>query len=490
MSFVSFSFVIFSPVVTTSYFLLPHRFRWVLLLAASCLFYMAFMPAYILVLFALIVVDYTAGFFLETAVGRARIRILLASITATVGVLIVFKYFNFLNANVASLATFFHWNYPVEMLALALPLGLSFHTFQSLSYVIEVYRGKYAVERHFGIYALYVMFYPQLVAGPIERPQHLLPQLHTEHSFDYTRVKLGLLRMAWGFFKKMVVADHLGLVVTQVYAQPALYGSVALIIATVFFTLQLYFDFSAYCDIALGAAQVMGFDLMENFNMPFAALSMAEFWRRWHISLSSWFRDYFYYPLVLSWKMNATRTGIYLATLITFLVTGFWHGANWTFGIFGALHGFYIVFGTITQKLRTRVSEIFGLSRMPSLHRALKVIVVFSLMAFSCIFFRAQSLSDAWYIVTHLANGLLHLPSPQTMTQSLFAIGISPKAFLLAIVLATFVFYCEYWGRATTMFKRLIEQPSYVRWSAYWLILFMIIAFSEPAASQFIYFQF
>ncbi len=338
MSFISYSFLVFFPVVTILYFWTPQRLRWALLLFASCIFYVAFIPAYIFVLFGLIAVDYTAGRLLGKATGAYRKCILLASVISTCAVLLVFKYFNFANENIAALSSFLHWNYSIAALSLALPLGLSFHTFQSLSYVIEVYRGKFKPERHFGIYALYVMFYPQLVAGPIERPQHLLPQFYENHVFDYERVKTGLIRMAWGFFKKMAIADNLAIIVNPIFANPSQYGSISLIIASICFTLQIYFDFSGYCDIALGAAQVMGFTLMENFNRPFAAKSIAEFWRRWHISLSSWFRDYFYYPLVLSQK-KVTPAKIYATTLFTFLVTGFWHGANWTFGIFGLLHG-------------------------------------------------------------------------------------------------------------------------------------------------------
>ncbi len=490
MSFISLDFLIFFPVVTIAYFLLPKNFRWMLLLAASILFYMAFIPKYVLVLFGLIIVDYTAGRLLENSEGYFRKIILFISIAMTVGMLVTFKYFNFFSINLDALASFLHWNYSIGLLSLALPLGLSFHTFQSLSYVIEVYRGKFKAERHFGIYALYVMFYPQLVAGPIERPQHLLPQLHAPHAFEYTRVKLGLMRMAWGFFKKMVIADRLAIVVNHVFADLHSNTGLPLLIACILFTLELYFDFSAYCDIALGAAQVMGFELAENFNRPFISLSMAEFWRRWHMSLSSWFRDYFYYPVILSQKKRITSARIYAAILLTFLVTGFWHGANWTFGVFGALHGFFIVFGDLTQKMRVRAAEMSGLLKHPRLHRAFQAIIIFSLMTFACIFFRAQSLTDGWYISTHLFNGILSNIEPKFLWHSLSNIGTSPKALVLGVALSIFVFWVEHWGRATDIYRKLAEQPTYVRWSTYWIILFMILAFSESSASQFIYFQF
>jgi alginate O-acetyltransferase complex protein AlgI len=475
MSFISYSFFFFFPTVTVLYFLLPHRWRWLLLLVASCIFYMAFVPAYILILFGLIIVDYTAGILLESVATEHRKYVLLTSILATCSVLFVFKYFNFFNANMASLAALLHWSYPIATLSLLLPLGLSFHTFQSLSYVIEVYRGKYKAERHLGIYALYVMFFPQLVAGPIERPQQLLPQFYEEHVFEYERVKSGLIRMAWGIFKKSVIADHLARIVDPVFADPSHFSGPVLIIASLCFTLELYMDFSAYCDIALGAAQVLGFNLMENFNRPFAAKNMADFWRRWHISLSSWFRDYFYYPLLLGGK-KITRTRIYLVTLFTFLVTGFWHGANWTFGVFGALHGFYIVFGTATQNLREKLARVSGWSRFPLLQRILQPITIFVLMTLACVFFRSASVGEAWYIITHIASKGASLP-------------VDLHTFGIPIIFSGLVFVCEYIGRNDGMFVVLGRQSAPVRWACYFVVAYFVIALSTTY-QQFIYFQF
>ena len=487
MSFISLSFVVFFPIVTIGYFLIPQRFRWMWLLLGSCIFYMAFIPAYILVLFGLIIVDYTAGRLLEHAQGRHRKYILLVSILSTCMVLFIFKYFNFVTVNVAALAAFLDWKYPIGALSLALPLGLSFHTFQSLSYVIEVYRGKYKAEHHFGIYALYVMFYPQLVAGPIERPAQLLPQFYEYHVFDYDRVKTGLIRMTWGFFKKMAVADNLALIVDPVYANPTHYAAPALLLASVSFTLQLYFDFSAYCDIALGAAQVMGFTLVENFNRPFASKSMAEWWRRWHISLSSWFRDYFYYPLVLSQK-KVTPVKIYAAVLLTFLVTGFWHGANWTFGIFGLLNGFYIVFGGMTEKARQKLYGALGLLQAPVLYRTLQALTVFILFTITCIFFRAVSVTDAWYVLAHIAMGGSHLFDPSGFAQALSI--ATARIVLISAILSALILWWEYIGRDDGMFAVLARQRLVVRWGFYIGIIYLIIVLNINAGSQFIYFQF
>ena len=297
MSFSSIHFLLFFPIVTALYFATPYRFRWLLLLFASCYFYMAFVPVYILILGFTIVVDYFAGILIENAQGRRRKWLLIVSLVSNIGVLFIFKYFNFFNTNLKALAEAIHWNYSLESLSIALPIGLSFHTFQAMSYTIEVYRGNQKAERRFGIYALYVMFYPQLVAGPIERPQNLLPQFYEKHDFDYQRVTDGLKLMAWGFFKKIVIADRLAVAVNLVYNAPYKYTGLPLIIATYFFAFQIYCDFSGYTDIARGAARVMGFRLMKNFNRPYFATSVADFWTRWHISLSTWFKDYLFTPL-------------------------------------------------------------------------------------------------------------------------------------------------------------------------------------------------
>jgi len=331
------------------------------------------------------------------------------------------------------------------------------------------------------------MFYPQLVAGPIERPQHLLHQFYETHAFEYERIKMGLLRMAWGFFKKMVVADRLALVVNTIFLHPTQYKGLTLIVASVFFTLELYFDFSAYCDIALGAARVMGFTLVENFNRPFTARSIAEFWRKWHISLSSWFRDYFFYPLTMS-RREITRAGIYASLLLTFVVTGFWHGANWTYGIFGLLHGSYIVLGEATKKSRDAFLSTIGLTRVPRLHAVLQMTIVFLLMTLSCIFFRASSATDAFYIVENLFSGTGRIFSAAYFHDFLANIGISSKAFLFTCILTVIVFTAE--NSALPPWIRIASLPSYIRWPIYWVMIFAIIVLNESGSSQFIYFQF
>ena len=373
-----------------------------LLLAASCYFYMAFIPKYILILAITITVDYFAGLGLEKFEGRTKRWVLMASILTNIGMLAFFKYFNFAIENLALLAKFIGWNYPISSLAIILPIGLSFHTFQSLSYTIEVYRGNQNAERHFGYLALYVMYYPQLVAGPIERPQNILHQLHTEQRFEYRRVTDGLKWMAWGMFKKVVVADRMVLFVNPVYNDPTSHNGPALVFATLAFAIQIYCDFSGYSDIALGSAQVMGVKLMKNFDHPYFARSISEFWRRWHISLSTWFRDYVYIPLGGN-RVAKPRWAFNL--FLTFLISGLWHGADWTYIIWGTLHGLYFIFSAVTEPIWIRLSALARLDRSPRLKVAISTLTTFSLVTFAWIFFRAASLTDALYIVRHLVKG-------------------------------------------------------------------------------------
>ncbi|CAG0995567.1 Peptidoglycan O-acetyltransferase [Anaerolineae bacterium] len=479
MLFNSFQFFLFFPLVTIAYFTLPHRYRWMLLLAASCCFYMAFIPVYILILFFTITVDYVAGIAIEDAQGTRRKTFLIASIAANVGVLAFFKYFNFLNANLAGLAAVLHWNYPMAMLDILLPIGLSFHTFQSLAYTIEVYRGKFKAERHLGIFALYVMFYPQLVAGPIERPQNLLPQFHTQHTFEYRRVTDGLKLMAWGFFKKLVIADRLAILVNQVYAHPGDYQGLALIVATIAFAFQIYCDFSGYSDIAIGAAQVMGIRLMKNFDRAYFSQSISEFWRRWHISLSTWFRDYLYIPLGGN-RAGAARWQLNL--FVTFLVSGLWHGANWTFVAWGALHGFYFLLAIWAAPVRDRFVRTIGLTRVPWLHQLVQMTVTFALVAFAWIFFRAETIADALYIATHLLSGL----SPT----GLFDLGLSRLEFGIAVAALVVLFGVEFLQRHGSLRERLARQPVWVRWAAYYALVMSILLLGNFTQQTFIYFQF
>ena len=362
---------------------------------------MAFVPAYILILAFTIGVDYCAGILIENSEGKKRKRWLVASIIANVGVLAFFKYWNFLNGNMAELFQHLGFHYPVPDLGILLPIGLSFHTFQSLSYTIEVYRKNQKAERHLGYFALYVMYFPQLVAGPIERPGALLPQLHAKHEFSYDNLVHGLTQMALGFFKKVVVADRLSAYVTEVYDNVNAVSSYAVMFAAFCFAIQIYCDFSGYSDIAIGSARVLGVKLMVNFNRPYLAHSIGEFWRRWHISLSSWLRDYVYLPLggnrVVKWRW-------YYNLIFTFTLSGIWHGAAWHYILFGTLHGLYIVWADILKRPVNAGARALGLYSVPRTNHMLNVLLTFVLWILSLVLFRAMSMHHAGMIFERMLD--------------------------------------------------------------------------------------
>ena len=478
MLFNSIQFAIFFAIVTGLYFALPHRFRWSLLLLASCLFYMAFIPAYIAILLVTILIDYFAALFIEKARAARKLLLLTVSVISTCLVLFAFKYFAFFAQNLEALAHCIGWNYRIETLNLILPIGLSFHTFQSLSYVVEVYRGRQKAERHFGIYALYVMFYPQLVAGPIERPQNLLHQFREVHTFDYNRLTSGLRLMAWGLFKKAVIADRLAMYVNGVYGNPREYSGWALVSATIAFAYQIYCDFSGYSDIAIGSARVMGFKLMTNFDCPYHSESIAEFWKRWHISLSTWFRDYLYIPMG---GRHVSTSRWYANLLVTFLVSGLWHGANWTFVLWGLLNGFYLVCGIITHPWRETAYRRMGLDVQARGVRVWRVVFTFFLTCCAWVLFRANSVSDAWYILTWFLR-------PDVGT-SLRVDSFWRQDLMVALLAIGFLEMVQIYRRWEPRLD-FSSLPLVWRWSFHYAFLLVIILFGVYRQSQFIYFQF
>jgi D-alanyl-lipoteichoic acid acyltransferase DltB (MBOAT superfamily) len=454
--------------------------RWLHLLIASCIFYCAFIPVYIFILFFTIVIDYFAGILIENAAGRRRKGWLVLSLISNIGVLAVFKYYNFFIENVNGLLHTAHLAAgSLPLMNILLPIGLSFHTFQAMSYTIEVYRGNQKPERHFGYYALYVMFYPQLVAGPIERPQNILHQLHEKHDPDPALIASGLRLMAWGYVKKMVVADHLAMYVDKVYAEPGHFGGFPSLLAVLFFSFQIYCDFSAYSDIARGAARVMGFRLMRNFNFPYFSKSIQEFWGRWHISLSTWFRDYLYIPLggnrvgLMRWCFNI---------MVVFLLSGLWHGANWTFVIWGALHGVFLIAGRLTQM---RKREYPAVTKM-SVAGFLNVNFIFILVAFAWIFFRAPNITQAFQMIRSCidARGLdWRHPGLTTNIISRFNFAVCVVSLLSLVTIETLtVRYNAY--------QRFLKLPVSLRMIVYIGMTLTILIFGVFNNSKFIYFQF
>lgn len=418
MLFNSIHFLIFFIIVTLGYWSLGWSGRWRLLLFASCYFYMVFKPIYILILFFTIIIDYLAGIWIEQSKGSKRKLLLILSLISNIGILAIFKYFNFFNTNLSQFLGIFEIKNPVPYLEILLPIGLSFHTFQAMSYTIEVYRGNQKAERHFGIYALYVMFYPQLVAGPIERPQNVIHQFYEKHQFNWEKTKSGLMMMAWGLFKKVVIADRLAMIVDSAYNNPSEKNGLSLLIATFFYTFQIYCDFSGYSEIALGAARVMGFELMENFKSPYFSKSISEFWRRWHISLSTWFRDYLYIPLggnrVAEWRR-------YVNQFIVFMVSGLWHGAQWTFVIWGSLHGFYLIVAALRNKYFPKLT-------LPdnTLGKSINLATTFTLVMLAWVFFRAKNTRDAFLILRKIALFSINdsVIFPLNKLEILFSLGL------------------------------------------------------------------
>lgn len=484
MLFNSLHFGLFFVVVTALYYILPHKLRAIMLLLFSCYFYMAFVPKYILILIFAITVDYFAGIYLERLNGEKRRLLLILSILTNVGLLFIFKYFNFFNSNISRLASFLHWNYPINGLSMILPIGLSFHTFQSLSYVIEVYREKQKAEKNFIIYALYVMFYPQLVAGPIERPQNVLHQFHEKHEFDFDGFICGLKIMLWGYFKKMVIADRLAIYVDKVYSSPENYNGITLCVATLFFAFQIYCDFSGYSDIAIGAARTMGFRLMDNFKQPYFSETVSEFWRRWHISLSTWFKDYLYIPLggnrVSRWRRDFNL-------FITFAVSGLWHGANWTYIVWGSLNGIYLIIENSIRSVEMKFTKRIEGGWRDSVYLFIRTFITFALICFAWIFFRATSFSSAIYIIKKIFQ-----ISTFGKLSSLFTVT-SKDEFMLCIFLIIFLMVTDYLNTKKGMWEYFGRKSIALRWSFYYLLIFMIIilgVYDVAIKTSFIYFQF
>ncbi|HSZ71446.1 MAG TPA: MBOAT family O-acyltransferase [Cytophagaceae bacterium] len=441
------------------------------------------MPVYILILFFTIIIDYYAGIWIEKSEGVWRKRYLLASIVANIGILCVFKYYNFFLDNLAFVFQSLHINITPEnlpYLSILLPIGLSFHTFQAMSYTIEVYRGNQKAERHFGIYSLYVMFYPQLVAGPIERPQNVLHQFHEEHTFQSSNLLAGLRLMLWGFFKKLVIADRIAVYVDAIYDHPDQFGWHNILLAIVLFGIQIYCDFSGYSDIALGSAKTMGFDLMKNFDRPFISTNVGEFWRRWHISLSSWFNDYLYSPVSIVLR-NYGNYAIVFSVLVTFFISGLWHGAGWTFVIFGVLHGFAIAYEILTKKSRKKIMKKMNANWYGKFSMLFTLVFVF----LSWVFFRADSMHDVCVVFHRLFS--FDSTAFQSLVINTNMVEFGATSFMIAAVMIGFMFVVE--GKVSYSLYEMNEKPVQdILFSSFLLIC--IISLGVFNHNSFIYFQF
>jgi alginate O-acetyltransferase complex protein AlgI len=496
MLFNSLSFLVFFPTTVIIYFLLPLKRRWLWLLLASYVFYMSWNPIYILLILGSTFVDYYCGLSIERAANDKKRRYFLyLSFLINLGVLFTFKYLDFFIQSGNALATQLGSTVHAPLFNLLLPVGISFYTFQSMSYTIDVYNKKIPAERHLGLFALYVSFFPQLVAGPIERASTLLPQFRNLYKFDYKRVTNGLKLMTWGLFKKVVIADNIATLITPIFTTPTNYNGLPLLIATILFAFQILCDFSGYSDIAIGCAEVMGIKLMKNFDRPYFARSIPEFWTRWHISLSTWFRDYLYIPLggnrVIAWRW-------YYNIFIVFLVSGIWHGANWTFVIWGALHAFYMMSSKFFIPIRSYIYRLSNAKHHPNLLSILQQSLTFSLVCFAWIFFRANTVSDALYIAQTVPKTLAQLTySVITLNSDAVAAIVKGQGLMALIrklpIIVSGILIMEgvyYWGRNESVRDRLSKLSLPIRWACYYFLIISIFLFGHFGKMEFIYFQF
>ena len=471
MLFNTIDFVLFLPFVIILYYMIPHKYRWVMLLAASYYFYMSWKVEYVFLIVFSTLIDYISGIQMAKLPDKkSRRPWLILSLLTNLGLLFAFKYFNFVGANVNLLFQKFNIFHEVPLMNVLLPVGISFYTFQTLSYSIDVFYGRQKAEKHLGYFALYVSFFPQLVAGPIERFSRLTPQLKEKHNFSYTNLANGLRLILYGLFIKMVIADNLSGIVDQVYTAPEKFASSDILTALIFYSFQIYSDFYGYSIIAIGSALIMGIRIMDNFKTPYLAKNISEFWQRWHISLSTWFRDYLYFPL--GGNRVAKQRWI-LNILAVFVISGFWHGANWTFIIWGALFGFIYLIEYILNKSFSLSKEYKAYS-FGHLFLAFKTFVLVTLI---WVFFRSQSFDEA-------INIFVLLFTPDRVPSAILDIPLSTWIFLIIFIVSDILLY-------NTRFDTWIGKfPMVFRWTMYSILIFSIIVFAGVENFPFIYFQF
>ena len=490
MLFNSIGYLIFLPVVLLVYYAIPRKVSHLWLLAASYFFYMCWNPVYSLLMLSSTVITYSCGLLVERADNKRKKKAaVLLSLILNLGILFYFKYSNFITGLIMSAAQRLNIQIVIPQTDVLLPVGISFYTFQALGYTIDVYRNDIAAERNFFRYALFVSFFPQLVAGPIERSGNLLSQLKERKPFSFDNFREGILLILWGLFLKMVLADRIAIFVDKVYGRWNVFQGWYLVIATILFGIQIYCDFFGYSTIATGSAKMLGIQLMENFDAPYLSTSVAQFWRRWHISLTSWFRDYLYIPLGGNkrgkWRKNLNR-------MIVFLVSGLWHGANITFVVWGALNGLYQTIGDGLKPVHDWLARILHINRLSFGHRFFCGILTFLLISFSWIFFRAQSMEDAFGIVSSIfTKGNIW----KLFDGSIYKCGLNESNFWLMVggILILIIADCTK-RKGLCIRAEILKQGCLFRWGIIILAVLVILVFGiwGPGydATSFIYFQF
>ena len=484
MTFNSIPFLIFYPIVLLLYFVLPKKIRWVMLLGASYFFYAFYSPELLFLIIGTTLVSWLCAMLIEKTQKRGvRVLALLTTLLISLGTLFFYKYFDFLSKSLFDGLALFGYNGEPVLLNLVLPVGISFYTFQTLSYVIDVYRGNVKTEKNFFFYALFVSFFPQLVAGPIERPGNLIPQLKADNKWDKENAIKGVKQMLLGFFKKVCVADLVAGSVNSIYNQPGEATSLGIVIATLLFAVQIYCDFSGYTDIATGCARIMGIRLMKNFDHPYRAKTIKEFWSRWHISLSGWFKDYLYIPLGGSRKGKCRHL---LNLFIVFMVSGIWHGAEWTFIIWGVLHAVYQIFGTLTIAPRNKLLSLVKLSEKNFIVSAIRRINTFILVCVAWLAFRANNVGEMFTLIKRLftfTKGGFAI-TMDTMGLNLISVLTIVSSIAVMLMLDNLIAYSGKDGSAAVVNS---GAAFYFVWVI--AVIWLLIA-SRDAASSFIYFAF
>ena len=483
MLFNSIGYLFFLPCIVILYYALPLRWRWVLLLAASYFFYLLWRVEFALVLISATLVSYFAALKMgQIAQKKRRLKYLLLCIAINLGLLIVFKYLGFFTEIVNQFAGITGIGPVIPYYSILLPIGISFYTFQTIGYTIDVYRGVIRPEKNAGIYALFVSFFPLVLAGPIERGRRLIPQFYIKHTFDPEQFTSGLRLILWGMFKKLVIADRLSIFVQPVFTEPGYFHGVEIGLAIILKMMQVYADFSGYTDIAIGSARLMGFRLSPNFNRPFSAQSIAAFWSRWHISLTSWLRDYVYFSLPFTFRGKTVNWRLNLNLLITFLLVGLWHGPYWNFLIFGFLHGLFMVLGNIAKPMMNGFNRISGLDKKPGLLKALNIAITFLLVCSTGFFFGLHPLSDSFLMMRNLADF--------SHTGSAIWPLLKNNDFLLGILLVIFMLWFEYLVAVKSFARTFLSKPIAIRFTAYLSIVIFLLVFGVFSSQKFFYFQF
>jgi len=487
MFFNSLDFAIFFPIVFVLYWIFSKNLRQrnFFILVASYFFYGFWNWKFLALIIISSFVDYFVGKHLFKEESEKKRKLLLYfSLLVNLGFLVYFKYFNFFIESFVDAFSLFGKKLEIETLNIILPVGISFYTFQTLSYTVDIYKKKFKPTNDIIAFFAFVAFFPQLVAGPIERASHLLPQFFKKYTFNYAQVKSGLLLMLWGLFKKMVIADRLAAVVNETYNNVGDYYGIEFFIATIFFAFQIYCDFSGYSDIAIGISRTMGFDLMKNFERPYFSKSITEFWRRWHISLSTWFRDYVYIPLGGS-RNGKYRT--YFNLFMVFFISGIWHGAAMTFVVWGAIHGIIIVLEKATNTQRKAFFQKIKLDQSKVSGKLVFMAVTFAIVCFAWIFFRANSIKDSMVIVSKIFS---FSSSGKSIASE---IGLNAVEFYASFIFIAFMLAFEWTHKKVNLGKYLAQQHLLTRWTFYVISAIVIIIFGIYGSfreSEFIYFQF